>query len=139
MPVVASETQKMQISDTESAPAEKPKMLPGGKVKKQEPLQVIITSEQRQRKKTVTHVHNLAKFGIKLPDASKLFSKKFACSASAAKDKDSILIQGDVKDDLVDFLLATYPVRSYRNAPVRSRLLTAWLTGEDKRRSHLLW
>lgn len=104
--------------DPVTAP-EKPKLLPGGKVKKQEPLQIVITSEQRQRKKTVTHVANLGKFGIKLPDAAKLFSKKFACSASPAKDKDSILIQGDVKDDLVDFLLASFAVRP--------ALLRSWL------------
>jgi translation initiation factor 1 (eIF-1/SUI1) len=40
--------------------------------------------------------------------ASKEFKQKFACGASVTKDE--IVIQGDLKDDVYDFILANYPV-----------------------------
>ena len=40
---------------------------------------------------------------IDLKDASKAFSKKFSCGSSI-QGEDEIEIQGDVKDDLFDFL-----------------------------------
>ena len=40
---------------------------------------------------------------IDLKDASKFFASKFSCGSSVSGD-DEIVIQGDVKDDLFDFL-----------------------------------
>ena len=50
--------------------------------------------------------------GIKLADASKLFAKKFSCGSSVVKNPslvDEIDIQGDVKEDIVDFILEKWP------------------------------
>eukprot|EP01116_Phalansterium_solitarium_P007048 TRINITY_DN19523_c0_g1_i1.p1 TRINITY_DN19523_c0_g1~~TRINITY_DN19523_c0_g1_i1.p1 ORF type:complete len:178 (-),score=55.72 TRINITY_DN19523_c0_g1_i1:150-683(-) len=82
------------------------KMLPGGKVKKKEKPIVHIERVQRNKRKYVTIVMGLDKFGIKLSDASKLFAKKFSCGASVIKGEgeEEIDIQGDVVDDLVDYL-----------------------------------
>jgi density-regulated protein DRP1 len=76
------------------------------------PAQVIITSEQRKGKRSITVVTGLAAFGIKLADAGKAFSKKFACGASPDKTKDEIVIQGDIQDELEEFILEIYAVRS---------------------------
>ena len=45
---------------------------------------------------------------IDLKDASKAFSKKFSCGSSI-QGEDEIEIQGDVKDDLFDFLPEKWP------------------------------
>ncbi len=43
-----------------------------------------------------------------MKDASKKLSKKFATGASITTDT-NIEMQGDLADDVYDFLLATYP------------------------------
>ena len=45
---------------------------------------------------------------IDLKKASRFFGTKFACGTSVTGD-DEIVIQGDVKDDLMDVLLETWP------------------------------
>lgn len=84
------------------------KILPGGKVKKivKETPRVTVSRSQRNKKKWVTSVTGLSGFGIKLSDASKLFAKKFSSGASVSKEKpDEVDVQGDVQDEMVDFLL----------------------------------
>jgi len=52
-------------------------------------------------------------FGIKLPDAAKAISKKFACGASVTKSAtgtEEIDIQGDVKEEIVDFIIEKFSV-----------------------------
>ena len=91
----------------------------GGVVKKKEvsedKIRVVLYTEVRSRKKTVTVVDGLETLGVKLKDASKLFGRKFA-SSSSVKDKDSggseIVIQGDVIFDLPDLLQAEYNIPS---------------------------
>lgn len=51
--------------------------------------------------------------GIKLAEASKLFGKKFACGASVVKTAtgtEEIDVQGDVSDDMVDFIFEKWGV-----------------------------
>jgi len=91
----------------------------GGVVKKKElaedKMRVLIYTEVRSRKKTVTVVDGLETLGVKLKDASKLFGRKFA-SSSSVKDKDTggseIVIQGDVIFDLPDLLHAEFGIPS---------------------------
>lgn len=45
---------------------------------------------------------------IDLKVAAKLFGTKFACGSSVTGD-DEIVIQGDVKDDLFDFIPEKWP------------------------------
>ncbi|PIO59489.1 translation initiation factor SUI1, partial [Teladorsagia circumcincta] len=45
---------------------------------------------------------------IDLKQASKLFAQKFACGSSVT-GADEIVIQGDVKDDLLDMIPAKWP------------------------------
>lgn len=53
------------------------------------------------------------KFGHKLSDVSKAFAKKFSCGASVVKTptgEEQIDIQGDVLNDIVDFLVEKFKV-----------------------------
>lgn len=76
------------------------------------PAEVVISTVARTKKKNVTHVTGLARFGFKLTDTQKVFAKKFAAAASATQDKDEIVIQGDVAITLSEFLVKQWPVRS---------------------------
>jgi len=94
---------------------EKPKLMPGGKTKKKKEAQVVVTRCSRSKRKYVTTVAGLENFGIKLPDAAKAISKKFACGASVTKSAigvDEIDIQGDVKEEIVDFIIEKFGVPS---------------------------
>lgn len=54
-------------------------------------------------------MHKLWHFlDIDLKEASKVFSSKFSCGSSVTGD-DEIVIQGDVSDDLFDFLPEKWP------------------------------
>lgn len=51
---------------------------------------------------------DLACAEIDLKKASKAFASHFSCGSSVTGE-DEVVIQGDVTDDLVDFLLEKYP------------------------------
>jgi len=98
---------KPESSDTEV------KLLPGGKVKKKEKPIVHISRVQRNKRKYVTIITGLDKFGVKLPEASKLFAKKFSCGSSVVKapnGDDEIDVQGDFTDDIIEFLMEKWEV-----------------------------
>ncbi|KAK6055002.1 density-regulated protein DRP1 [Cooperia oncophora] len=68
-----------------------------------------VTLQREPRgKKSVTVIRGLATFEIDLKQASKLFSQKFACGSSVT-GADEIVIQGDVKDDLLDMIPTKWP------------------------------
>ena len=50
--------------------------------------------------------------GIKLPEASKILAKKFACGCAVTKGvvSDEITIQGDYTDDLIEVLLEKFNI-----------------------------
>ncbi|KAJ8603919.1 hypothetical protein CTAYLR_009708 [Chrysophaeum taylorii] len=89
----------------------------GGVIKKkeiaEEKQKLVIYTEVRSRKKTVTVVEGLETVGVKLKDASKLFGRKFACSSSV-KEKDTggneIVVQGDIIYDLPGLLVSEYGI-----------------------------
>lgn len=58
---------------------------------------------------------NLQDFGVSdLKEASKQFSKRFACSASVVKNasnKEEVQIQGDVTDDLMEMLMSKFSIK----------------------------
>ncbi|CAG8508643.1 13624_t:CDS:2 [Acaulospora morrowiae] len=72
---------------------------------------VIITRIARNKRKCVTSVYGLQNFDIDLKKAAKSFATKFACGSSVVKNNqgnDEIVVQGDVSDDLFDFILETW-------------------------------
>jgi len=89
------------------------KLMPGGKLKKKDPAVVTVARVQRNKRKYVTVVRGLENFGVKLGDASKAFAKKFSCGSSVVKGNtgsDEIDVQGDVSDDLPDFLESQFKI-----------------------------
>jgi density-regulated protein DRP1 len=62
----------------------------------------------RGKRKFVTVVTGLSTYEIDLKVASKFFGGRFACGSSVTGD-DEIVIQGDVKDDLLDVLIEKWP------------------------------
>ena len=75
----------------------------GPKAKKQAEKKLEVFRSNRGKKKYVTVIVGMATFNVDLKDASKLFSKKFACSSSVT-GPDEIVVQGDVKDDIIEFI-----------------------------------
>lgn len=73
--------------------------------KKQEvQKQIIVGRSLRARKKYVTLVRGLKTFDLPMKKCSKAFGQKFACGSSVTAD-DEITVQGDVVEELVDFLI----------------------------------
>eukprot|EP01096_Ripella_sp_DP13-Kostka_P016673 TRINITY_DN8208_c0_g1_i1.p1 TRINITY_DN8208_c0_g1~~TRINITY_DN8208_c0_g1_i1.p1 ORF type:complete len:250 (-),score=128.37 TRINITY_DN8208_c0_g1_i1:62-811(-) len=93
-------------SSSDAAPAKKPagKAEPAGK-------QIIITRNQRNRRKCVTEVVGMELYGIKAKEVTKLFANKFAASAAKKKGKtDQIDVQGDVGSEIAGLLEELYNV-----------------------------
>eukprot|EP00741_Cyanophora_paradoxa_P015732 tig00020904_g15188.t1 len=118
---VDKQMEKLAVSEggdggegSSSAGASKPEEKPAEpkKKKKGEDPMVTIKKENRNKRKFVTTVTGLDKFGVRLQDAAKLFAKKFSCGASVVKGPvaDEIDIQGDVKEDVVDIVLENFDV-----------------------------
>lgn len=80
----------------------------GPKAKKQPEKKLEVFRSNRGKKKFVTVIVGMATFGVDLKEASKLFSKKFACSSSVT-GPDEIIVQGDVKDELMELIPEKFP------------------------------
>ena len=72
---------------------------------------IVIKRVERTKRKCNAIVSGLEHFDIDLKKAAKTFANKFACGASVTKNaqgNDEIVVQGDVQDDLYDFIIATW-------------------------------
>ena len=81
--------------------------------KKQKDNFIMIELSKRGKKKFVTYVFNLEKFGLNLKETAKLFSKKFACSSTVTKEEngqEGITLTGEFGYDIVDFLCEKFPI-----------------------------
>ncbi|UKJ90395.1 hypothetical protein MACJ_001328 [Theileria orientalis] len=80
---------------------------------KEMPSEIVIQKAARTKRKVITSVTGLHLFGVKLDEASKLFSKQFATGANVVKavpgQVDRVDIQGDVEEQLVELLTTKYP------------------------------
>ena len=77
--VLAEKLKELSVSGEAKAAKDKPKLLPGGKVKKNAKPEIVLERSVRNKRKCITTVSGLDTFGIKLPEAAKLLGKKFAC------------------------------------------------------------
>lgn len=80
----------------------------GPKAKKQLERKLEVYRSNRGKKKFVTVIVGMGTFEVDLKEASKLFSKKFACSSSVT-GPDEIVVQGDVKDELIELIPERFP------------------------------
>ncbi|KAK7951851.1 uncharacterized protein PG986_007579 [Apiospora aurea] len=72
---------------------------------------VTIKRVERNKRKFVTAVSGLEAFGLELKKVAKEFGKKFATGASVTKlpsGGEEIVVQGDVSDEIEEFLLEKY-------------------------------
>jgi len=72
---------------------------------------ITIKRIERNKRKYVTTVTGLEAFGLELKKCAKDFGKKFATGSSVTKipgGGEEITVQGDVSDELLDFLITTY-------------------------------
>ncbi|KAJ8042964.1 Density-regulated protein [Holothuria leucospilota] len=76
--------------------------------KKTEPQTVTVARVTRNKKKFVTVIRGLATHDIELKKASKQFANHFSCG-SAVTAEDEIVIQGDVTDEVIEFILKKFP------------------------------
>ena len=81
------------------------------KKKKKVESKVIIEQTKRGKKKHITYIMGLDKFGLVLKDVAKQLSKKMACSCTVTKEdngEDSITLTGEFADDVKDFILENF-------------------------------
>lgn len=72
---------------------------------------IQIKRVERNKRKYVTAVSGLEAFGLDLKKVSKDFGKKFATGSSVTKTAsggEEIVVQGDVSEEIEDFLLEKY-------------------------------
>lgn len=72
---------------------------------------VVIKRIERNKRKFVTAVSGLEAFDLELKKVAKEFGKKFATGSSVTKTAsggEEIVVQGDVSDEIEDFLLEKY-------------------------------
>jgi len=93
------------------APAEAKAGGSSKKKKKNQPAGVVLERNTRNKKKCITTIMGLDLFGVKLPEAAKLFGKKFASGASVTKNGEGqaqIDVQGDVLDQVAELIIKQY-------------------------------
>lgn len=92
----------------------KVKELPGGKKKREASPSIQIKKLSRGGRKCVTSVAGLELFNVKLDDAAKKFKKKFSCGCAVVKDAngggDTVDIQGDFEEEVIDMCEADYKI-----------------------------
>ncbi|PIA12939.1 RNA binding protein-like protein Tma22 [Coemansia reversa NRRL 1564] len=74
---------------------------------------VLIKRVERNKRKSVTSVYGLHVFGIDLKSTAKMLANHFACGGSVAKNpqgQDEIVVQGDFSHEILDLLVAKFPV-----------------------------
>lgn len=73
---------------------------------------VVLKRVERTKRKHVIVVTGLDTFGLDLKKVAKDFGKKFACGSSVTKSsagQDEIVVQGDLSDDILEYLEVKYP------------------------------
>jgi density-regulated protein DRP1 len=92
----------------------KVKELPGGKKKREVSPRVTIKKLTRGGRKCVTSVTGLEGFEVKMDAVAKAFKTRFACGCSVVKGDnglpDSVDIQGDFEDEVVDQLVDKFKI-----------------------------
>lgn len=69
---------------------------------------IQVSRSQRSKRKCVTVVVGLKTFEIDLKKASKTFAQHFSCGSSVTGE-DEVVIQGDIVEEVVDFIQDHWP------------------------------
>ena len=77
-------------------------------------VKVVLKRIERGKRKYVTAVANLQTFpGVEIKGAAKKLAQRFATGASVSKNvegKEEIVVQGDLADDIEEFLVDKYNI-----------------------------
>ena len=79
---------------------------------------VNVTIKNRTKRKFIVNIFGMDKFGVKLKDAGKKLSKKYACSATVSKNamnQKEIVMSGNIGYDIADVIHSLYD-----NIPIAS-------------------
>jgi translation initiation factor 1 (eIF-1/SUI1) len=105
---------KLYVSDpSEEPPKEPAPKQPLTKKQKQKAQQpIVIKRIERTRRKRTISICGLAAYNVDLKALAKQFSSKFACGAAVtqnASGQDEIVVQGDLQDEIYEFLIDKFP------------------------------
>jgi density-regulated protein DRP1 len=101
---------KLSLKEGDEQPKESSK---SSKKKKSKEPAVVIETNKRNKRKTTTIITGLDLFGVKLPEAAKMFKTKFASGCAVTKNaenKEELTCQGDFLDQAVTLILKNYNV-----------------------------
>lgn len=79
---------------------------------------ITLKRVERTKRKHVIVVNGLEAFGLDLKKVAKDFGKKFACGSSVTKSAagvDEIVVQGDLSDDILEYIEEKYPAVPFDN------------------------
>ena len=108
--VDGADMDKLSLKEGEEQPKESSK---SSKKKKSKEPAVVIETNKRNKRKTTTIITGLDMFGVKLPEAAKMFKTKFASGCAVTKNaenKEELTCQGDFLDQAVTLILKNYNV-----------------------------
>ena len=77
---------------------------------------------KEEKKKHITYVTNLEKYGLVLKDVAKSLSKKLACSCTVTKEDNGtecITLTGEFADEIFDYLTNTYDNIKAENCQIK--------------------
>ena len=83
---------------------------------------ILIEQSKRGKKKHITYVTNLEKYGLVLKDVAKSLSKKLACSCTVTKEDNGtecITLTGEFADEIFDYLTNTYDNIKAENCQIK--------------------
>tara|TARA_B110000971_G_C19704704_1_gene361497 strand:- start:77 stop:607 length:531 start_codon:yes stop_codon:yes gene_type:complete len=72
---------------------------------------VMVTIKNRTKRKFIVNINGMEKFGVKLKDAGKKLSKKYACSATVTKNamqQKEIVMSGNIGYDIAEVIHSLY-------------------------------
>jgi density-regulated protein DRP1 len=109
---VGAQEKALKAEAQASKRAEKEEQKAEREAAKKASSRVTLKRVERTKRKHVIVVTGLETFGLDLKKVAKDFGKKFACGSSVTKSAsghDEIVVQGDLSDDILEYLEEHYP------------------------------
>jgi density-regulated protein DRP1 len=115
---VSTQEKALKAEAAASKRAEKEEQRAEREAAKKASSRVTLKRVERTKRKHVIVVTGLEAFGLDLKKVAKDFGKKFACGSSVTKGaagQDEIVVQGDLSDDILEYLEQQYPQVPFDN------------------------
>ncbi|KAI5849020.1 translation initiation factor SUI1 [Tricharina praecox] len=115
---VAAQEKAAKAEAAASKRADKEEIKAEREAQKKASSRITLKRVERTKRKHVIIVTGLETFGLDLKKVAKDFGKKFACGSSVTKNaagQDEIVVQGDLSDDILEYLEQKYPEVPFDN------------------------